>query len=221
MRLVLLGPPGAGKGTQAKQLAEKLDLPHVSTGDLLRENVSQDTNLGREAKNFMNRGLLVPDDIVARMLRQRFNHPDVRRGFILDGYPRNLKQAEGLDAILREQDSLLELVVYLDSSDPVIIQRITGRLVCSNCGLSFHRTNMPPKSEGLCDKCGSRLYQRTDDTEETARKRLEVYKKEACALIEYYQEKGILKCLTADAEAAPVLNNILELVKEYDDSHKK
>ncbi|MDP2941022.1 MAG: adenylate kinase [Candidatus Omnitrophota bacterium] len=218
--MVLLGPPGAGKGTQAKQLARILDLPHISTGDLLRENVSCDTNLGQEAKSFMNRGLLVPDDIVAKMLIQRFGHPDTKRGFILDGYPRNLKQAETLDAILREKDTALDLVVYLDASDAVIIQRIAGRLVCSNCGFNFHKTNMPPKTAGICDKCGSRLYQRSDDTEETIRKRIEVYKKEAFTLIGYYREKGILKCLSADAEAGPVLNSIIELTKKHDDPYK-
>ena len=220
MRIILLGPPGAGKGTQAKSLAERLDLAHISTGDILRQNVKESTPLGREARDYMDKGLLVPDELVAKMLSQRIEKPDIKRGFILDGYPRNLNQAKTLDEIFKQHNIDIDLVVYLDSSVPVIIQRLTGRLVCSNCGANFHVKNMPPKVSGVCDKCGSKLYQRTDDKEETVRKRLEVYKNEVASLIQYYKEKKKLHHISADGEAGLVLDEIVELAKKYNDSIK-
>jgi adenylate kinase len=214
MYLVLLGPPGAGKGTQAKRLAEKLELPHISTGDILRQNVKLDTDLGRQAKGIMEKGLLVPDDLVAKMLDDRFNNPDIKKGFILDGYPRTLPQAYSLDKILAAKGLAVDLVVYLDSSDQVIIKRLTGRLVCSKCGANFHVTNMPPKVKGLCDSCGGSLYQRSDDNETTVRKRLEVYKQEVASLIEYYNKAKKLQSLNADLGAEVVLKQIIELSAE-------
>ena len=211
MYLVLLGPPGAGKGTQAKRLAERLGLPHISTGDILRQNVKDDTDLGRQAKGIMEKGLLVPDDLVAKMLDERFNNPDIKKGFILDGYPRTLPQAYSLDNILAAKGLAVDLVVYLDSSDQVIIKRLTGRLVCSKCGSNFHVTNMPPKVKGICDNCQGALYQRSDDNEITVRKRLEVYKKEVASLIEYYKKAKKLQSLNADLGAEIVLKQIVEL----------
>lgn len=211
MYLVLLGPPGAGKGTQAKRLAEKLELPHISTGDILRQNVKLDTELGKQAKGIMEKGLLVPDDLVAKMLDERFNNPDIRNGFILDGYPRTLPQAYALDKILSAKGLAVDLVVYLDTSDQVIIKRLTGRLVCSKCGANFHATNMPPKIKGLCDSCQGSLYQRSDDNEVTVRKRLEVYKQEVASLIEYYKKAQKLHSLNADLGAPVVLQQIIEL----------
>ncbi|MFA5311389.1 MAG: adenylate kinase [Candidatus Omnitrophota bacterium] len=214
MRIILLGPPGAGKGTQAKSLAEELALAHVSTGDILRRNVKDFTSLGKEAKDFMDRGLLVPDELMAKMLQERFSQADVRKGFILDGYPRNLSQAKTLEDIFNIQGIGVDLVVYLDSSEDVIIQRLSGRLVCSKCGANFHKTNMPPKKEGICDKCGAELYQRSDDKVETIKRRLEVYKKETSDLIEYYQEKNKLHRLDADGQATIVLGQIVALAKQ-------
>jgi adenylate kinase len=211
MTIVLLGPPGAGKGTQAKVLSERLGLPHISTGDLLRRNVASGTALGKEAQGFMRQGLLVPDGLVAKMLVDRFNQPDVKKGFILDGYPRNLQQARTLDGILRDKGIAVNLVVDLDTSDAVIIQRLTGRLVCKSCGMNYHIKNMPPQKAGLCDKCGGGLFQRPDDSEETVRKRIEVYKKETSALIQYYREKKLLHRLCADGEAGIVLEEIVRL----------
>jgi len=211
MYLVLLGPPGAGKGTQAKRLAEELNLPHISTGDILRQNVKLDTDLGKQAKGIMDQGLLVPDDLVAKMLDQRFNNPDIKNGFILDGYPRTLAQAFSLDEILAAKGLVVDAVVYLDTSDQVIIKRLTGRLVCSKCGANFHSTNMPPKVKGLCDSCGGALFQRSDDNEVTVRKRLEVYKEQVASLIEYYKKAKKLHSLDADLEAGVVLKQIIEL----------
>lgn len=211
MHLVLLGPPGAGKGTQAKKLAQRLALPHISTGDILRRNVKDDTDLGRQAKGIMEKGLLVPDDLVAKMLDERFNNADIKKGFILDGYPRNLPQARRLDEILKHKKISIDLVVYLDTSDEVIIKRLTGRLVCSKCGANFHIANMPPKLKGVCDNCQGPLYQRSDDNEGTVRKRLEVYKNEAVSLIKYYKKAEKLHSLNADLDAELVLDQIIEL----------
>jgi len=220
MRIILLGPPGAGKGTQAKALAKKINLPHISTGDLLRQNVAQDTNLGKQAKAFMNKGALVPDDLVTQMLDRRIDQPDIENGFILDGYPRNINQARALDNMLGERNIKIDLVIYLDTSLPVIIQRLTGRLVCKECGANFHIKNMPPKVNGICDNCGGRLYQRTDDQEATIKRRLSVYEKETSVLIQYYESQQKLQRLIADEEAQIVLDKIVQLFKERNDSLK-
>jgi len=211
MYLVLLGPPGAGKGTQAKRLADKLGLPHISTGDILRQNVKDGTALGKQAKGIMDKGLLVPDELVAAMLDERFNNPDIKKGFILDGYPRTLAQAKTLDEILSRKKLSVDLVVYLDTSDEIIIKRLTGRLVCSKCGANFHVVNMPPKKSGLCDNCQGELYQRSDDNEITVRKRLEVYKNEVASLIKYYTQQNKLHSLNADLDALKVLEQIVLL----------
>ncbi|MEI6831272.1 MAG: adenylate kinase [Candidatus Omnitrophota bacterium] len=211
MHLVLLGPPGAGKGTQAKRLAQSLGLPHISTGDILRHNVKDNTDLGKQAKGIMEKGLLVSDDLVAKMLDERFNNPDIKKGFILDGYPRTLSQAKTLDEILSHKNISVDLVVYLNTSDAVIIPRLTGRLVCSKCGANFHAVNMPPKLKGVCDSCAGALYQRSDDNEGTVRKRLEVYKNEVASLIEYYNLAKKLHSLNADLDAEIVLDQIIAL----------
>lgn len=220
MRIILLGPPGAGKGTQAKTLAQKLKLPHISTGDILRQNVSQNSGLGQQAKDFMNKGALVPDELVTQMLAQRINQPDIQNGFILDGYPRNINQARALDDTLKQKNMAVDLVIYLDTSEPVIIQRLSGRLVCSVCGANFHIKNMPPKVNMTCDSCGGKLYQRTDDNAGTIKKRLEVYLKESSPLIQYYNQRQKLHSLSADEDAETVLNKIVDLAKEYRDSYK-
>lgn len=213
MRIVLLGPPGAGKGTQAKAMAQKLQLAHISTGDLLRQNVAGATPLGLEAGDYMNKGLLVPDTLVTKMLEERFGQPDVKSGFILDGYPRTLNQAQTLDTILAARSMKIDVVFDLDSSEPVIVQRLSGRLVCRKCGALFHRTNMPPKRAGRCDQCGGELYQRDDDKEETIRKRLAVYRGEAASLLEYYRAAGVLTTVSADGDAEVVLEKIIDTAR--------
>jgi len=220
MRIVLLGPPGAGKGTQAKRLAESLKIAHISTGDILRQNVKDGSALGKEAKDFMEKGLLVPDELMSKMLSDRFAQPDIKKGFILDGYPRNFAQVLNLEKIFKERNLDIDMVVYLDSSESVIIQRLSGRLVCSVCGANFHVTNMPPKKKGICDKCAGKLFQRTDDKVETIKKRLEVYKTEVASLIKYYQDKKKLYRLSADGEADIVLKKIVALTKKLYDPLK-
>jgi adenylate kinase len=221
MRIVLLGAPGAGKGTQAKMLAQNLNLAHISTGDLLRQNVKEATSLGQEAKGYMERGELVPDELVAKMLQESFLRPDLKKGFILDGYPRNLSQARALDGILSKMQAGIDLAFYLEASLPVIIQRLSGRLVCSKCGMNFHIKNMPPKKEGICDICGGSLYQRVDDKEEAViKRRLAVYKEETASLIDYYAAKGRLKRVSSDADAEQVLKEMLEIVRKANDSLK-
>lgn len=220
MKIILLGPPGAGKGTQARVLAKRLNLEHISTGDLLRQNVSSGTELGKEAQGYMNKGTLVPDELVTKMLSARFDQPDVKKGFILDGFPRTIKQAESLDSMLKGKNSDIDIAVYLDTSINVIIQRLCGRLVCSKCGFNFHATNMPPKVDMVCDNCSGKLYQRNDDEEETIKKRLEVYNKESAPVIKYYDSKQKLVRVLADGEASKVLEEIISLVKKQNDSLK-
>lgn len=220
MILILLGPPGAGKGTQAKTLAKELQLPHVSTGDMLRQNVAQGTELGKKAMDFMNRGALVPDELLTRMLERRIDEPDIKQGFILDGYPRSIPQAEILDGILKKKQRTIDFVFYLETSEPVIVQRLSGRLVCKTCGANFHKTNMPPKRAMTCDACGGELYQRTDDKEETIKLRLEVYLKETSGLIAYYETQGNVTRISADGPAKEVVNKIIALVRASDDTLK-
>lgn len=220
MKIVLLGPPGAGKGTQAKELAKALKLIHISTGELLRQNVSGGTALGRQAKSFMDKGELVPDDLVTQMLTSRFDEPDIKKGFILDGYPRNISQAKALDVIFKARNTDIDLVIYLDTSEPVIIQRLSGRRVCKDCGVNFHIKNMPPKKDNICDACGGALYQRADDNVDTIKNRIEVYNKEVATLIKHYKDKQKLHTISADLDAEVVLKKIIALSKEVNDSVK-
>lgn len=213
MRIILLGPPGVGKGTQAKSLSEKLNLPHISTGDILRQNVKASTELGEKAKEFMDRGELVPDALVNDMLIQRLNAADAHRGFILDGYPRNVSQAQKLDDFLNKSNDKRYYVIYLYACEPIIVQRLSGRRVCSSCQAVFHIKNMPPKKDLICDNCAGQLHQRTDDKEETIKRRLKVYLDESSSILEYYEKKSKLHRICADGGADIVLNEILDLVK--------
>lgn len=213
MNIILLGPPGAGKGTQAKALAQRLKSLHISTGDLLRHNVSQHTSLGEAAKSYMEKGALVPDELVTDMLKERLALTDTKNGFILDGYPRTISQAKALNEILRKLKLSIDGVMYLDTSKPVIVQRLTGRRVCKSCGVNFHIKNMPPKNDGICDFCGAHLYQRNDDKEETIEKRLQVYQQEVSSLIDFYAQQKKLLRVTADDEAEVVLDRMISLLK--------
>jgi len=192
MNIIFLGPPGAGKGTQAKILVEKYGIPQISTGDMLREHVAKGTELGVKAKEYMEKGQLVPDEIILSMVKERLSQPDAQKGFILDGFPRTVAQAEALDKMLEEMDKKIEFVLALIVPDEELVTRLTGRRTCKNCGMMYHIKFKPPKVEGKCDACGGELYQRPDDNEETVRNRLKVYHEQTAPLIEYYRKKGVL-----------------------------
>ncbi len=190
--VILMGPPASGKGTQAERLQELLALPHVASGDLFRYNLKNETALGLEAKGYMERGDLVPDDITIAMVLDRLARPDCRNGALLDGFPRTVAQAEALDAALADGGHKINLVLNIQVPRDELIVRVTGRRLCRNCGASYHLKFAPPQQPGVCDKCGGELYQRDDDTEETAVKRLEVYENQTKPLVSYYREAGIL-----------------------------
>lgn len=198
MRLVLLGPPGAGKGTQSIELCREYKIPHISTGDILRESVKAGAPLGLKAKSYMDKGELVPDEIVTGIIAERLKAPDTKNGYILDGFPRTLKQAEDLDAALKKMALGIDMVVYFDTSAKVAIERLSGRRVCRTCGFNYHVKNIPPKKEGICDKCGGVLFQRPDDKEETVINRLKVYEGRTKPLVNFYTKKGILKKVSGD-----------------------
>ncbi|HOQ37613.1 MAG TPA: adenylate kinase [Acetivibrio sp.] len=191
MRLVLLGAPGAGKGTQAVILSEKYNIPHISTGDIFRSNIKNNTELGKKAKEYIDKGLLVPDELTIDIVKDRINKPDCSDGFILDGFPRTIFQAQELDKILEGMGIELDCVLNIDVSDEKIIKRLSGRRVCQ-CGKTYHILNNPPKKEGICDSCNGELFQREDDREETVIQRLETYHKQTEPLIEYYEKSGKL-----------------------------
>jgi adenylate kinase len=193
VRLVLLGPPGAGKGTQAKHLEEELKIPQIASGDLLRLGVRNKTPLGLQAKRYMDQGTLVPDDLVVKLIEERLRDPDTARGFILDGFPRTLAQAEALREMLERNHQSIDLVLALVVPDQEIIKRISGRRTCKNCGAMYHTIFDPPRNVGLCNKCNGELYQRDDDAEDTVKMRLEVYDTQTRPLLSYYQGRGLLK----------------------------
>ncbi len=205
MRLILFGPPGAGKGTQAKLMSQKLGLPHISTGDILRSEVKNNTDLGNKAKAYMNAGQLVPDVLVTEMLKKRLEGKDVANGFILDGFPRTEAQAQALDRILKNG---IDKAIYLSTSEKVIVQRLTGRRVCPKCGHNYHIVNMPPKKDMLCDQCEVELFQRPDDNEETVKNRLRVYLEESESVLDYYRKQGKLENVSGDLDAEEVFDII-------------
>ncbi len=192
MRIILLGPPGAGKGTQGERLVKKYKIPHIATGDIFRAAIKEGTELGLLAKDYMERGLLVPDELVVELIRERLAEEDTAQGFLLDGFPRTLAQAEALDAALAEMGAPLTAVINVDVDQDVLVERLTGRRVCRGCGSTYHIKFNPPTVRSVCDKCGGELYQRSDDSVETVHQRLEVYRKQTEPLIAYYQKQGIL-----------------------------
>jgi len=193
MRLVLLGPPGSGKGTQAQRLVERYKIPQISTGDIFRQAVRDQTELGKKAKEYMDRGELVPDEVVVGMVEERLGQSDCKNGFILDGFPRTIAQAEALDKLLAGKGEKLDAVLEISVPDEEVVKRLSGRRTCRQCGAMYHIEFNPPKEPGKCDKCGGELYQRDDDKEEVIKSRLQVYHSQTAPLIEYYQKEGLLK----------------------------
>ncbi len=214
MRLVFLGAPGAGKGTQAKKLVEKYGIPQISTGDLLRAAVAQGTPLGKEAKSYMDRGELVPDQVVLGMVKERISQDDCKKGFILDGFPRNVAQAEALDKMLAEMNIPLDLALNVDVPFEDLMKRLTGRRTCKSCGQMYNIYYSPSKVEGKCDKCGGELFQRDDDKEETIKKRLDVYRAQTEPLIDYYSKKGILKNVSGTGSIDEIFNSICAILEK-------
>ncbi|MFO8059304.1 MAG: adenylate kinase [Bacillota bacterium] len=212
MHLVMLGPPGAGKGTQAALLARARNIPHISTGDMLREAVREGRELGRAAAEYMQRGDLVPDEVVIGITRDRLGAPDTRRGFVLDGFPRTAGQAESLTEILRDTDRALQRVLNLEVPESELIRRLTGRRVCPNCGETYHLVFSPPRALGTCDRCGNDLVQREDDKESTVRQRLEVYHRQSEPLIRYYLASDILVTVEGTGTVEEVHERVLNAI---------
>ncbi|MBW4827032.1 MAG: adenylate kinase [Clostridiaceae bacterium] len=210
MRLVLLGPPGAGKGTQASAIIKKYNIPHISTGDIFRANIKKGTELGKKAKAYMDKGQLVPDELVVSIVKDRLLEDDCKDGFLLDGFPRTVKQAEALDEELTKMKLKLDHVINIDVESDELIKRAVGRRICKNCGATYHIEFNPPKKEEKCDVCGGELYQRDDDTEETVANRIEVYLKETKPLVDYYTEKGIIFSVDGKQAIKDVFKDIVK-----------
>lgn len=213
LRLILLGPPGAGKGTQASAIVKEFNIPHISTGDIFRENIKNRTELGNKAKEYMDKGLLVPDEIVISIVEDRLKEDDCKEGFLLDGFPRTLNQGEALDKVLSNMDLKLDKVINLNVDNEILIERAIGRRICKDCGAVFHVKFTPPKEEGVCDLCGGDLYQRDDDTVETISKRIEVYYKQTEPLIDYYSEKGLILDVDGSKDKGLLFKEIVDALK--------
>ena len=221
MKIIMLGAPGAGKGTQAKRIAEQYGIPHVSTGDIFRANIKEQTPLGMEAKSYMDRGELVPDELTVKILLDRVAKDDCKNGYVLDGYPRTIPQAEVLDKAIEETqdpsaigaDEKIDFAINVDVPDENIINRMSGRRACLKCGATYHIQYMPPKTEGICDKCQSELVIRDDDKPETVRNRLSVYHEQTAPLIDYYSNKGILRTVDGTKDVDEVFSDIKNILE--------
>lgn len=208
MKIILMGPPGAGKGTQAEKLVDLYQIPHISTGDMFRKAQKDGTELGLKAKSYMDQGQLVPDEVTVGIVKERLAEVDCKEGFLLDGFPRTVQQADALDTILAELDMALDCVVNIEVDKAFLVDRLTGRRVCRTCGATYHIANKAPKVEGVCDKCGGELYQRGDDTIETVSNRLDVYAAQTAPLIDYYKSKGIMSSIDGSKSMEDVLADI-------------
>jgi len=208
MNLILLGPPGAGKGTQAQLIVDRYHIPQISTGDILRAAVKEGTPLGKQAKAFMDQGQLVPDEVIIGIMNERLRGPDCDSGFILDGFPRTIAQAEALQTILPKIGKSIDHVINIDVDSEELVRRLTGRRTCQNCGAMFHILFHMPKQEGMCDRCGGTLYQRDDDKEETIRTRLKEYQRQTAPLIEYYQVKNLLRSIRGVGSQGQIFESI-------------
>ena len=212
MKIVLLGPPGAGKGTQAKSISNKYSIPHISTGDIFRKNISENTPLGIEAKSYMDNGQLVPDEVTINMVKDRLQKDDCSNGYLLDGFPRTVVQADALNSFLIERGEQLDTALLIKVPNEFILERMTGRRVCPSCGASYHVKFNPPANEGKCDLCGSEVIQRKDDTVETVKERLDVYEKETQPLIDFYGERQLLSAVDGTKAINEVFRGICEIL---------
>ncbi|MCR4727610.1 MAG: adenylate kinase [Lachnospiraceae bacterium] len=212
MKIIMLGAPGAGKGTQAEMISEKYNLPHISTGDIFRANIKNGTELGKEAKQYMDKGLLVPDELTVKILLDRVSKDDCKNGYVLDGFPRTIPQAEVLDEALTKLNDKVDFAINIDVPDENIITRMSGRRACVNCGATYHVVYAAPKKENICDKCGNTLILRDDDKPETVKNRLDVYHKQTQPLIEYYGKKGILKEVDGTVSLNEVFDSIVSIL---------
>ncbi|WP_130807954.1 adenylate kinase [Senegalia massiliensis] len=210
MRLILLGPPGAGKGTQASGIINKYNIPHISTGDIFRKNIKEGTDLGKQAKEYMDKGLLVPDELVVGLVKNRLTENDTENGFLLDGFPRTVAQAEALDTELKNLGWSLDNVINIKVSKDELVERAVGRRICKDCGATYHIKFNPPTIPGKCDVCGGELYQRDDDNEETVAKRIEVYENQTSPLIEYYNKQGVLLNIDGAQDIDKVFDDIVD-----------
>ena len=213
MNILFMGPPGAGKGTQAERIVEKFGIPHISTGDAFRLAMKEGTPLGLKAKEYVDQGLLVPDDVTNGIVRERLQQDDCKRGFLLDGYPRTLAQAEALDGMLKESGRRIDHVISLVVDRDMLLKRLTGRRICKSCGATYHILFNPPKQEGVCDKCGGELYQRSDDTEEKVGTRLDEYLSKTEPLLRYYRDQGLLREVNGEQEIDAVTAQITSILK--------
>ena len=214
MKIIMLGAPGAGKGTQAKMIADKYDIPHISTGDIFRANIKNGTALGMEAKGYMDQGKLVPDELTVKILLDRVAKADCKNGYVLDGFPRTIPQAEVLDKALTELNDKIDFAINVDVPDENIIRRMSGRRACLNCGATYHIEHVPPKTEGICDRCGNELILRDDDKEETVKNRLTVYHEQTQPLIDFYTAKGVLKDVDGTQDMQVVFDNIIACLEK-------
>ncbi len=212
MKIIMLGAPGAGKGTQAKMIAEKYGIPHVSTGDIFRANIKNGTELGKEAKKYMDQGLLVPDELTVKILLDRVAQADCAKGYVLDGFPRTIPQAEVLDEALNKLGEKIDYAINVDVPDENIVRRMSGRRSCLKCGATYHIEHIPPKKEGVCDTCGSELVLRDDDRPETVQNRLKVYHDQTQPLIDFYTAKGVLKTVDGTADMKDVFAAVTDIL---------
>lgn len=212
MKIIMLGAPGAGKGTQAKKIAAKYGIPHISTGDIFRANIKNGTELGKKAKQYMDQGALVPDELTCDLVMDRIQQDDCKNGFVLDGFPRTIPQAEALDAALGKINEKMDYAIDVDVPDENIVNRMSGRRACLNCGATYHLISIPPKVEGICDRCGSEIVLREDDKPETVQKRLKVYHEQTQPLIDYYKNQGILKSVDGTQPMDEVFKAIVTIL---------
>lgn len=212
-RFILLGPPGAGKGTQAELIREKFHIPQISTGDILRKAVREQTPVGQEAQKYMEAGQLVPDEVIVKIVQERLQKPDCQHGYILDGFPRTVVQADALGRVLKEMQVALDGVISIEVEENELVRRLSGRRTCAQCGETYHLIFHPPQREGICDRCGGRLIQREDDREETIKKRLEVYAQQTAPLKDYYQAQGILREIKGMGSREEVFERICRVMK--------